>query len=167
LSVRSTASIWVQAPPRDVYELVADLSRWEERLPHYRHVRILDQQNGDTRAAMSARRGWIPVFWEAVQTLDPAAPAIHFHHVRGITRGMDVVWSFFPERGGTRAQVDHELSFQVPILGSWLAERVIAREFIEPIVARTLTCFRDIAEGHISHAAAAEGGHTLPRERAS
>ena len=165
--MRSTASIWVQAPPRELYELVSDLGRWEERLPHYRYVRILDRQNGSVRAAMSARRGRIPVFWEAVQTLDPVAPAIHFHHVRGITRGMDVVWSFLPERGGTRARVDHQLDFRMPILGAWLAERVIAREFIEPIVAQTLTCFRDIAEGHISHAAAAAGQHTTPWDRAS
>ena len=133
-----------------MYELVSDLSRWNERLPHYRYVRILDQKGGATRAAMSARRGAIPVFWEAIQTIDPETPAIHFHHVRGITRGMEVVWSFVPERGGTRAQVDHELTFRLPVLGDWLAERVIAREFIEPIVAKTLACFRDIAEGHVS-----------------
>jgi len=144
--VRSTASIWVQAPPREVYELVSDLSRWAERLPHYRYVRILDQRNGVTRASMSARRGRWPVFWEAVQTLDPATPAIHFHHARGVTRGMDVVWTFLPERDGTRAQVDHQLDLRVPIVGPWLAERVIAREFIEPIVAKTLACFRDLAE---------------------
>jgi len=150
--VRSTASIWVQAPPRELFELVSDLGRWEERLPHYRYVRILDQRNGVTRAAMSARRGRIPVFWEAVQTLDPAAPTIHFHHVRGITRGMDVVWSFVPERGGTRARVDHRLDLRVPVVGAWVAERVIAREFIEPIVAKTLVSFRDIAEGRVARA---------------
>lgn len=144
--VRSTAEIWVQAPPAELYELVSDLSRWVEYLPHYRYVRILEHENGTTRAAMSARRGRIPVFWEAVQTLDPNARTIRFRHVRGITRGMDVVWSFIPERGGTRARVDHELTFRVPVVGPWLAERVIAREFIEPIVARTLSCFRAIAE---------------------
>ena len=63
--------------------------------------------------------------------------------------------------------MDHQLDFRMPILGAWLAERVIAREFIEPIVAQTLTCFRDIAEGHISHAAAAAGQHTTPWDRAS
>jgi len=144
--VRSTASIWIQAPPDSVYTLVSDLSRWQEHLPHYRYVRILEQKNGSTRAAMSARRGRIPVFWEAVQTVDPGAHTIRFHHVRGITRGMEVVWSLTPERGGTRARVDHDLEFRVPVIGPWLAERVIAREFIEPIVALTLARFRALAE---------------------
>ena len=144
--MRSSASIWIQAPPGDVFELVSDLSRWEERLPHYRYVRILNRNAGATRAAMSARRGIVPVFWEAIQTNDANARTIRFHHVRGVTRGMDVVWSFLPERGGTRAQVDHELAFGVPVIGEWLAHRVIAREFIEPIVAKTLSRFRQLAE---------------------
>ena len=144
--MRSSASIWIQAPPGDVFELVSDLSRWEERLPHYRYVRILNRTDGATRAAMSARRGIVPVFWEAIQTNDANARTIRFHHVRGVTRGMDVIWSFLPERGGTRAQVDHDLEFGVPVIGEWLAHRVIAREFIEPIVAKTLSRFRQLAE---------------------
>ncbi len=148
--MRSTASIWIAAPPAQAFDLVSDLGRWKSRLPHYRYVRILDQSDGTTRAAMSARRGWIPVFWEALKTQDPGARTIRFRHVRGITRGMDVVWSFTPERGGTRALVEHDLDFRVPLVGEWLAERVIAREFIEPIVAKTLACFRAIAEGQAS-----------------
>ena len=142
--------MWVHASPRDLYNLVSDLSRWESLLPHYRYVRILDRRNGTTRAAMSARRGWIPVFWEALQTLDPEARTIRFRHVRGITRGMDVVWSFTPERDGTVARVEHDLDFGLPVIGGWLAERVIAREFIEPIVAKTLGCFRAVAEGGVA-----------------
>ena len=144
--MRSSASIWIQAPPGEVYALVSDLSRWEERLPHYRYVRIRETQGASIRAAMSARRGILPVFWEAIQTNDAKSRTIRFHHVRGVTRGMDVVWSFLPERGGTRARVDHELEFGVPVIGEWLAHRVIAREFIEPIVAKTLSRFRQLAE---------------------
>ena len=44
--MRSTASIWIQAPPDSVYTLVSDLSRWQEHLPHYRYVRILERKNG-------------------------------------------------------------------------------------------------------------------------
>jgi len=138
--------MWIEAPPRDLFDLVSDLSCWERLLPHYRYVRILDRAEGVTRAAMSARRGKIPVFWEALQTQDPEALTIRFRHVRGITSGMDVVWSLTPERGGTLASVRHDLKLRVPLVGEWLAERVIAREFIEPIVAKTLGCFRAAAE---------------------
>jgi ribosome-associated toxin RatA of RatAB toxin-antitoxin module len=144
--MRSETSIWIEAPAPALFDLVSDLSGWEKALPHYRYVRILGRQDGATHAAMSARRGPIPVFWEALQTVDPKARTIRFQHVRGITRGMDVLWSFEEEGGGTRARVDHTLDFKVPVVGRWLAERVIAREFIEPIVAKTLGCFRALAE---------------------
>jgi len=147
--VHSTASIWIESSPRDLFELVSDLSRWDRLLPHYRYVRILSRRDGTTHAAMSARRGFFPVFWEALQTVDPEARTIRFRHVRGITRGMEVLWSFTPERGGTRARVDHDLTFRVPLVGRWLSERVIAREFIEPIVSMTLGRFRAIAEARV------------------
>jgi ribosome-associated toxin RatA of RatAB toxin-antitoxin module len=139
--------MWMEASPRVVFDLVSDLSRWERLLPHYRYVRVLHEANGVTRAAMSARRGRIPVFWEALQTRDPETLTIRFQHVRGITRGMEVVWGLTPERGGTRASVRHDLDFRVPLVGEWLAQHVIAREFIEPIVEKTLGCFRAAAEG--------------------
>jgi aromatase len=144
--VHSATSIWINAHPRDLFDLVSDLAGWQSALPHYRYVRILSCRDGTTHAAMSAHRGWVPVFWEALQTADAEARTIRFRHVRGVTRGMEVLWSFIPEKGGTRARVDHELDFRVPVVGGWLAERIIAREFIEPIVAKTLGCFRVIAE---------------------
>ena len=150
--MRSTASIWIESSPRDLFELVSDLSRWERLLPHYRYVRILSRDGGTTHAAMSARRGFFPVFWEALQTVDSEARTIRFRHVRGITRGMEVLWSFTPERGGTRARVDHDLDFRVPLVGRWLAERVIVREFIEPIVSKTLGRFRAVAEARVEGA---------------
>lgn len=164
--MHSTTDLWIEAAPRDLFDLVSDLSRWEEALPHYRYVRILSRGDGATHAAMSARRGWIPVFWEALQTADPEARTIRFRHVRGITRGMEVLWSFTPERGGTRARVDHDLrDFRIPLVGRWLAERIIAREFIEPIVAKTLGRFRALAEGRAkgrTHAPPTDSTHAPP-----
>jgi ribosome-associated toxin RatA of RatAB toxin-antitoxin module len=144
--VRSEISIWIEAPPEAVFPLVADLARWKERLPHYRYVRALSRDAAGTHAAMSARRGAIPVFWEAVQTADPAARTVRFRHVRGVTRGMQVLWTLEPERGGTRATITHDLDLRWPLLGPWIAEHVIAAQFIQPIAARTLACFKAIAE---------------------
>ena len=137
--------MWIQSSPRELFALVSDLDRWEQNLPHYRYVKVLRRTHETTHAAMSARRGAIPVFWEAIQTVDHEAQTIRFRHVRGITRGMEVLWSFTPEGNGTVARVDHDLELRVP-LGRWLAERIIAHEFIEPIVKKTLGCFRAIAE---------------------
>ena len=144
--MRSEISIWIDAPPDAVFPLVADLPRWPERLPHYRYVRVLGRENGETLAAMSARRGMIPVFWHAVQTPDRAGRRIRFRHVRGVTRGMEVVWTLEPERGGTRARIFHELELRWPWIGGWVAEHVIARGFIQPIAGKTLERFKALAE---------------------
>jgi len=144
--VHSQVTAWIDAPPETLYELVADLARWPERLPHYRYVRILRHSAGGVRAAMSARRGSIPVFWEALQTLDPSTLEIGFLHVRGVTRGMRVLWTFRPEDGGTRARIVHDLTLGWPLVGAWVADRVIARGFIAPIAGRTLSCFKALAE---------------------
>ena len=145
--MHSETSIWIDAPVDRVFPLVSDLGRWESALPHYRYVRILRQEGGVTRAAMSARRGAIPVFWEADQTADPASRTIRFRHVRGVTRGMEVLWTLAEERQGTRARIDHDLELKWPLVGAWVAENVIARGFIEPIAAKTLLRFKAIAEG--------------------
>lgn len=144
--MRSEISIWIDAPPDRVFPLVADLARWPERLPHYRYVRVLGRQNGSVRAAMSARRGPIPVFWEALQTPDPGSREIRFHHLRGVTRGMDVLWTLTPERGGTLARIFHHLDLRWPLVGRFIAERVIGPQFIDPIAGKTLRRFKALAE---------------------
>ena len=145
--MHSESTIWIDAPPDRVFPLVADLARWKEHLPHYRYVRVLAAENGGVRAAMSARRGVIPVFWHAVQTVDQAGRSIRFRHVRGVTRGMEVLWTLSPERGGTRARITHDLALPWPLVGPWVAEHVIGRGFIEPIAGKTLARFKAIAEG--------------------
>jgi ribosome-associated toxin RatA of RatAB toxin-antitoxin module len=144
--VHSEISIWIGAPPERVFPLVADLGRWPERLPHYRYVRILRRSGGTVVAAMSARRGAIPVFWEAEQTTDPEGGRVRFRHVGGVTRGMEVLWSLDREAGGTRARITHDLDLRWPIVGGFLADRVIAPQFIEPIAALTLRRFKTLAE---------------------
>lgn len=144
--MQSEISTWIGASPEVVYPLVVDLDRWPERLPHYRYVRVLRRSQTEILAAMSARRGIIPVFWHVIQTPDPSTRRIHFRHVRGVTRGMRVVWTLEPERGGTRASIRHDLTLSWPFLGRWFAEHVIARAFIEPIAGRTLARFKALAE---------------------
>lgn len=150
--MHSSVSIWIAAPPERVFELVADLERWPEHLPHYRYVRVVGRSGGITRARMSARRGVIPVFWVAEQTPDASARTIRFRHVAGVTRGMDVLWTLRPERSGardgTRASITHDLDFRLgpPPVGRFVAERVIAGQFIEPIAGETLRRFKAVAE---------------------
>ena len=144
--MRSEISIYIHASPDTVYSLVSDLDHWSTWLTHYRYVRVLDRSEDGTRAAMSARRGLIPVFWHAVQKAESTTRTIRFRHVRGITRGMDVLWTIEPEEKGTRARIFHDLDLKWPLIGRWFADFVIARGFIEPIAGRTLQSFKNIAE---------------------
>jgi ribosome-associated toxin RatA of RatAB toxin-antitoxin module len=135
----------MRAPFERVFDLAADVERWPERLPHYRYVRRLDP-TGERRFAMGARRGPIPVRWEAVQRPLRDERRIEFVHTGGITRGMWVEWRFAPAAQGTDVSIEHRLDLAWPLVGR-LAERVIASQFIEAIARRTLRRVRALAEG--------------------
>ena len=62
----------MRAPFDVVFDLAADVERWPQILPHYRYVRPVADPNGERRFAMGARRGPIPVRWEAI--MPPIAP---------------------------------------------------------------------------------------------
>lgn len=98
---------------------------------------------------MAARRGSIPVRWRAEQIDDEQAPAISFLHLSGWARGMRVRWIFERSGTGTRVRIEHELQPRLPFIGAWFAQRVIAREFVEPIASATLRSMKALAEDRV------------------
>jgi len=145
--VRSRLSIFVQAPFERVFELAAEIERWPELLSHYRYVRRMASESpGERRFAMGARRGLLPVRWEAVQEPRPADRRIDFLHVGGITRGMRVAWRFADRDGGQEVGIEHELDLGWPLVGGIVARHVIGPHFIEPIARRTLGRVKALAE---------------------
>ena len=131
------------------FDLAADVERWPEILPHYRFVRRVDDANGERRFAMGARRGPIPVKWEAIQRPIRDGRRIEFVHTGGVTRGMWVEWRFAdaPDGDGLDVSIEHRLELGWPVIGRFAAERVVGPQFIEAIAARTLRRIRDLAEG--------------------
>jgi hypothetical protein len=101
---------------------------------------------------MAARRGRIPVKWRAVQVVerDGPTPVIRFTHVGGVTKGMEVAWTFAPHAGGVRVTIDHEFRPPWPLVGNLVAERVIGPRFIAKIAGKTLATIKGIAEGRDS-----------------
>src|SRR6185295_30242 len=99
-----------------IFRLAADVERWPAHLAHYRYVRMNESDGaGGGVVEMSANRpcgalDW-PTWWESeMEVRQPggaAAPAIRFRHVRGITTGMDVEWSFSTVANGTLVRVLH------------------------------------------------------------
>lgn len=140
------SEITIAAPAAAIYRLAAETERWPEILPHYRSVRVLGRSGATRTVAMAAWRDAIPISWVAEQTDDPATPEIRFKHVRGWTRGMDVVWRFAPVPGGTRVTIEHRLQFAFPIAAEWLGAHVVGEFFVDNVARKTLARVKTLAE---------------------
>lgn len=136
----------MRAPLDRIFDLAADVERWPQILPHYRYVRPLPAPEGWRRFAMGARRGPIPVRWEALQRPLRDERRIEFVHVGGVTRGMWVAWHFEPGPEVTDVSIEHRLELGWPVIGGLAAEWVIGPQFIEAIARRTLRRVRELAE---------------------
>lgn len=145
--MKSHLSLRMRAPLEVIFNLAAEVERWPERLPHYRFVRRVPDPDGERRFAMGARRGPVPVRWEAIQRPLPERRTIEFVHTGGVTRGMRVAWTFSDEPDGAiLVAIDHELDLRWPLIGRFAAERVIGPQFIEAIARRTLRRVKQLAE---------------------
>lgn len=133
------------AAAADCFRVAADVEDWPRILPHYRWVRFQRKDGfGRGRVEMAAWRPfrgparW-PTWWVSEMWCDDEEPAVHYRHVDGLTRGMEVVWRFLPEPAGTRVRIVHEWPGPGwPIIGRLAAERVIGPYFVSAIAARTL-----------------------------
>jgi ribosome-associated toxin RatA of RatAB toxin-antitoxin module len=132
-------SITMRAPVEAVFAAAADLSRWPDFLPHYRWVRYLRRSPEKNVVMMAARRGWIPIRWTSEQIVDPHRREVRFRHLKAFTRGMEVVWTFEEQPDGVFVRIQHELTPTIPIVGRFIAERIIGRFFIHSVANQTLT----------------------------
>ncbi len=143
-------SIEIAAPAATIYNFAAATERWPMYLPHYRYVHVLEQHGNMRVVEMGAWRSGIPISWVAEQTNDPILPAIAFRHIRGWTRGMEVVWRFEPQPGGgTRVTILHDLAFQFPIAANFFGEHVVGDFFVANVAAKTLARMKTLAEGAV------------------
>jgi uncharacterized membrane protein len=144
--MRSQVRVLMHAPADRIFALATAVERWPKLLPHYRYVRRLPDPNGERRFAMSARRGPIPVRWEAVQRPRPAENIIEFEHTGGVTRGMHVAWRLDETDEGVEVTIEHELRLGWPLVGEPVARWIIGPQFIEAIARRTLRRVKQLAE---------------------
>lgn len=133
----------MRAPMARVFAAAADVERWPDLLPHYRWVRMVERRTDGGLVEMAAWRPFgpfnYPTWWVSEMRIDERAPAVHYRHVRGITRGMDVVWRFEGKGEETEVTIVHEWSGpRWPLIGGVAAEWVIGPVFIHGIASRTL-----------------------------
>jgi ribosome-associated toxin RatA of RatAB toxin-antitoxin module len=131
-----------------IVALAADVERWPVILPHYRWVTLLDGGGDRKTVEMAARRGRIPVKWRATQEVNRggATPVIRFCHIGGVTKGMDVAWTFRPHARGVEVTIDHEFAPSWPVVGGLIADRIIGPHFVEAIAGKTLATIKGIVE---------------------
>ncbi len=144
--MKSRLHVLMHAPWERIFPLAAEVEQWPQILAHYRYVRPVADPDGERRFAMGARRGLIPVTWEAIQRPLPNERSIEFVHTGGVTKGMWVAWRFEPVAGGTNVSIEHRLELGWPIIGGFAARYVIGPQFIEAIAGRTLRRIRELAE---------------------
>lgn len=142
----------IRAPLDRVYAVAVDVEQWPRLLPHYRWVRVLERR--PPAMAIVEMAAWRPfgparwpTWWVSEMTPDPAGRRIRYHHVNGITRGMDVEWRIEGRDGEARVEIVHEWSGpRWPLIGRLAADWVIGPVFIHAIASRTLAGVRREAE---------------------
>jgi ribosome-associated toxin RatA of RatAB toxin-antitoxin module len=146
--VNTSIAVAIRAEPERIFGLAARVEDWPRLLPHYRWVRILRDDGRRRVMEMAARRDGIPVRWTAVQEQHPDEGLITFHHVRGVTRGMDVAWTLRPidPPGTTLVHIWHGFEPRWPLVPDRLVELVVGQYFVNGIAARTLAGLRAYAE---------------------
>ncbi|MGI8618200.1 MAG: type II toxin-antitoxin system RatA family toxin [Gemmatimonadaceae bacterium] len=160
-AMETTDERLVAAPPASMFDVARDVESWPAHLAHYRFVRIRERSRaGFAVVEMSAYRqfgpiGW-PTWWLSLMEIVPGRPAIRFRHIEGITKEMDVEWSFEQAAGGTRVRIVHAWDGpRWPVIGVPAARLVIGPVFIHGIASRTLAGLARVAErdaaGRVEH----------------
>ena len=151
----------VRAPLATIFELASQVEVWPRYLPHYRYVRFRTRRSdGGGLVEMSANRpfevktpkgpigvNW-PTWWLSEMAVDRTRPTIRFKHVGGITREMDVEWSFSPTSEGTHVRIVHlwDGPRRFHRIGRLAATYLIGPVFIHGIASRTLAGLAAVAE---------------------
>src|SRR5438552_14441273 len=152
--MRTVDHVRVLAPFPRVFAAASTVARWPSILPHYRWVRVLD----DGLVEMAAWRPFgggllkYPTWWVSEMTVDRPAGEIRYRHVRGISRGMEVVWRLVEDgegpEGGVEVEIGHTWRGRTwLIIGRLAANLVIGPIFIHGITSRTLSGLKRAAEG--------------------
>jgi len=143
--MHKTNSILMQAPKTAIFETAADLELWPKILPHYRYIRFLERGADRNLVMMAARRSGIPISWTSEQIIDRDRFEIHFHHLKALTKGMRVVWTFSDTADGVLVTISHDLRFRIPVLAP-LVDPIVGDFFIHNVANKTLRCMKAYVE---------------------
>ena len=118
--------------------MASAVDAWPRLLPHYRWVTVLEGGPTERLVEMAAHRDGFPVRWTARQRLEPHQHRIHFTHVRGISRGMEVTWFLEADGPLVHVRIVHDLTWRGWPIGPWVAHAIIGELFVKNIATKTL-----------------------------
>jgi ribosome-associated toxin RatA of RatAB toxin-antitoxin module len=144
--MHKTNSLIMHAPKMKVFETAANLELWPKILPHYRYIRYLEQSPDRNIVVMAATRSGIPISWTSEQIIDWEHLEVRFHHLKALTKGMRVVWTFQDAPAGVLVEIKHDLTFRVNFLAP-IADKIIGDFFIHQIANKTLHSMKAYVEG--------------------
>jgi ribosome-associated toxin RatA of RatAB toxin-antitoxin module len=137
----------VRAPLLRIFALASKVEQWPALLPHYRFVRFVERRrDGGGIVDMSANRPfgivqW-PTWWRSKMQVRPplgtVPPSIRFTHIDGVTKGMEVEWTFAETPAGTHVRILHMWDGPSVPGGGSAATMVIGPVFVHGIASRTL-----------------------------
>lgn len=173
-TVYSEMSEVMHADRARIFALGAAIEDWPRILPHYRAVELSDRTEGPdgTVRKVATMRAWrvfpgladckVPISWRTLQYANAERELLHFYHIGGFTRGMDVYWRLTEaaERGATRVTITHEWDLRWPLVGEAVAHRIVGEQFVDAIARRTLATIRRIVEDEAGAVTAAATGAT-------
>ena len=148
-------SVVMRGPRARIFALGVGIEEWPRILPHYRRVTLTErvvQPDGTLRkrAVMRAWRllplGKLPVGWTTIQDSRAETGLLRFVHTGGFTRGMEVYWLLTPEGDATRVTITHDFTLRWPLIGEFVARRIVGQFFVEAIARRTLACLKALVE---------------------
>jgi len=145
----------MRGDPKRIFALGAAIEDWPRILPHYRAVILsgrTEAPDGSLHkvATMRASRQFgplkMPVGWKTTQDVNAETGLLRFVHIGGFTKGMDVYWRFTPEGDATRVTITHDFTLHWPLVGEFVAHRIVGQLFVDAIARRTLGTIKGMVE---------------------
>ena len=143
----------MQASRAEIFETAANLELWPKILPHYRYIRYLERSPERNVVIMGASRSGLPISWTSEQIIDRNRLEVRFHHLKALTKGMRVIWTFDETPEGVLVKIAHDLKFRVKVLAP-LADKIIGDFFVSNIANKTLRCMKAYVEARATRVTA-------------
>ncbi|MGI8855808.1 MAG: type II toxin-antitoxin system RatA family toxin [Thermomicrobiales bacterium] len=152
-------SVVMNGPGKQIFALGAAIEDWPIILPHYRSVMLTErtEQSDGTIHKVATMKAWrllpfgkIPVGWRTILDSNAETGLLHFLHIGGFTKGMDVHWLLMPEGDATRVTITHDFTLRWPLIGGFVAHRIVGQFFVDAIARRTLNRIKALVEGNLT-----------------